>query len=124
MKGLKDVQAKSRKLEEFYEKDLTVREGNTLSNERPYYNQQEAKFFKHFTEESTDCISLMKERPLSITTRAKISSVEKPCMRNQGVPFDPGSGLRIPNENYFQNKRVQGRQRDDDSEPGRVQRSN
>lgn len=89
MKGLKDVQAKSRKLEEFYEKDLTVREGNTLSNERPYYNQQEAKFFKQLTEELTDYSLLRNERPFFIATKAKISSVEKHCMRKRGVPFDP-----------------------------------
>ena len=34
LKVLKDFQAKSSKLEELSEKDLTVREGNTLSNER------------------------------------------------------------------------------------------
>ena len=86
MKGLKDIQAKSRKLEEFYEKDLTVREGNTLSNESPYYNQQEVKFFKQFTEELTDYSSLRNERPLLIATKAKM---EKHCRRNRGVPFDP-----------------------------------
>ena len=88
MKVLKDFQAKSSKLEELYEKDLTVREGNTLSNERHYYNQQEVKFFKQFTEELTDYSSLRNERPLLIATKAKISSVEKHCMRNRGVPFD------------------------------------
>ena len=108
------------RLNDYYERNLTISNWNNIKQEKPYCNEEEAELFKHFCEELPYYLSLMNRMPLSLLTYHKgiITSVRRFCMRDRGIPYDleevrtplfiactagrdDYTGLRIPNGDYL-----------------------